>query len=136
MNFSCAESEFKKLNSNVNFLCVCESHRSCIYSALLNLIFLSCSYTSAHPLPVVGRQMSDLVLRDELLQDLGNIVEVGFILLKLHPVDQRCQLVHLLLRTLVVASQILGQLLYSKNVVKKLFMLMISLTSVYSATCV
>lgn len=51
----------------------------------------------AHPLPVVGGQMSDLVLGDELLQDLGNIVEVGFILLKLHPVDQRCQLVHLLL---------------------------------------
>lgn len=49
------------------------------------------------PLPVVGGQMSDLVLGDELLQDLGNIVEVGFILLKLHPVDQRCQLVHLLL---------------------------------------
>lgn len=55
--------------------------------------------------------MPDLVLRDELLQDLGNVVEVGFVLLKLHPVDQRCQLVHLLPRTLVVASQILRQLL-------------------------
>lgn len=51
----------------------------------------------AHPLPVVGGQMSHLVLRDELLQDLGNIVEVGFIVLELHPVDQRRQLVHLLL---------------------------------------
>ncbi|KAA8586589.1 hypothetical protein FQN60_000425 [Etheostoma spectabile] len=60
---------------------------------------------------VVGGKMSDLVLRDKLLQDLGHILEVGFILLKLHPVDQRCQLVHLLPRTLVVASQILRQLL-------------------------
>lgn len=75
------------------------------------LTFYYCSNISAHPLPVVGGQMPDLVLWDELLQDLRNIVEVGFIFLKLHPVDQRRQLVHLLLQTLVVASQILGQLL-------------------------
>lgn len=70
---------------------------------------------SAHPLPVVGGQVSDLVLRDELLQDLRNILKVGFVLIKLHPVDQRCQLVHLLPRTLVVTSQILRQLLQRKT---------------------
>lgn len=55
--------------------------------------------------------MSNLVLRDELLQDLGDVVEVGLVLLILHPVDQRRQLVQILLRTLVVAPQILWQLL-------------------------
>lgn len=64
-----------------------------------------------HPFPVVGGQMSHLVLGDDVLQDLGNILEVGFILLELHPVDERCQLLHILLRTLVVTTEILGKLL-------------------------
>ncbi len=81
------------------------SHETCFSSVFC------CANTSAHPLPVVGGQLSDLILRDELLQDLGDVLEVGFLLLKLHPVDQRCQLVHVLPRTLVVSSQILRQLL-------------------------
>lgn len=69
------------------------------------------SKTAAHSLPVVGWQVSDLVLRNKILQDLGDVVEVGLVLLVLHPVDQRRQLVQVLLRTLVVAPKILGQLL-------------------------
>lgn len=72
---------------------------------------------SAHPLPVVGGQVSNLVLRDQLLQDLGDVVEVGLVLLILHPVDQRRQLVQILLRTLVVAPQILWQLLQGEKTV-------------------
>lgn len=59
--------------------------------------------------------MSNLVLRDELLQDLGDVMEVGLVLLILHPVDQRCQLVQILLRTLVIAPQILWQLLQGRK---------------------
>lgn len=59
--------------------------------------------------------MPDLVLRDELLQDLGDILEVGFVVVKLHLVDQSRQLVHLLLRTLVVTAQILRQLLWRED---------------------
>lgn len=64
-----------------------------------------------HSLPVVGGQISDLVLGNKILQDLGDVVEVGLVLLVLHPVDQRRQLVQVLLWTLVVAPKILWQLL-------------------------
>lgn len=66
---------------------------------------------STHLLPVLWGQKPDLVLRDEVLQDLGNVMETGFVLFKADSVDQSCQLVHFLPRTLVVAPQILGQLL-------------------------
>lgn len=64
-----------------------------------------------HPLPVFRWQISDLVLRDEILQDLGDVLEVRLVVLKFDPVDQRCQLIDLLSWTFVVASQILWQLL-------------------------
>ena len=57
--------------------------------------------------------MSDLVLRDELLEDFGKL-EVGLVLLKLHPVDESRQLVDLLSGALVVAAEIFRQLLFQE----------------------
>ncbi|TNN61989.1 hypothetical protein EYF80_027824 [Liparis tanakae] len=59
---------------------------------------------------VVGGQVSDLVLGDELLQDPGDVLEVRLVLLKLHPVDQRRQLEDLLPHTAVVAAQKISSL--------------------------
>lgn len=68
----------------------------------------------AYPLPVVGGKMSALVLRNKVFEDLGHVLEVRLVLLELHPVDQRRQLLHFLLGTLVVASQVLWQLLHRR----------------------
>lgn len=66
---------------------------------------------TSHPFPVIRWQISDLVLWDEILQDLGDVLEVRLVIFKFNPVDQCCQLVDLLSWTFVVASQILRQLL-------------------------
>lgn len=79
------------------------------------VVVLHLAIVSAHPLPVVRRQVSDLVLRDQLLQDLGDVVEVRLVIFELHPVDECRQLVNVLLRTLVVTSQIFRQLLLGQR---------------------
>lgn len=65
----------------------------------------------AHPLPVVRRDLPDEVLGHQLPEQLGDTGEVGLILLELDPIDERPQLQHLFPRALVVASEVLGQLL-------------------------
>ena len=65
----------------------------------------------AHPLPVVRRDLPDEVLGHQLPKQLGDTGEVGLVLLKLDPIDERPQLQHLFPCALVVASEILGQLL-------------------------
>lgn len=52
-----------------------------------------------------------MVLRDQVLQDLGGVLEVRLVIFKLNPVDERGQLVDVLPGTFVVASEVLGQLL-------------------------
>lgn len=64
-----------------------------------------------HPFPVVGWELTDQVLRDELLQHLSEVEKLWFVLLKPHPVNQRSQLESLFKRALVVATQVLWELL-------------------------
>lgn len=64
-----------------------------------------------HPFPVVGWELTDQVLRNELLQHLGEVEELWLVLLKPHPVNQRSQLESLFKTALVVATQVLWELL-------------------------
>lgn len=60
-----------------------------------------------YPFPVVWRELPDKVLRHQLLQQLGDAGEIGLVVLKLHPVDESCQLQDLFPCALVVAAQVL-----------------------------
>lgn len=84
---------------------------------------------TSHPFPVIRWQISDLVLWDEILQDLGDVLEVRLVIFKFNPVDQCCQLVDLLSWTFVVASQILRQLLLGHSC-----MMSLSFQLVYTCT--
>lgn len=60
-----------------------------------------------YPFPVIWRELPDEVLRHQLLQELGDAGEIGLVVLKLHPVDESCQLQDLFPCALVVATQVL-----------------------------
>lgn len=65
--------------------------------------------------PIFLRHLTDEILGHELPENLGNCRKVGFVLLKLDAVDEGCQLKNLLSGTLVVATQVLGKLLFSSR---------------------
>lgn len=66
----------------------------------------------AYSFPVVLRHLTDEILGHQLPEDLGNCRKVGLVLLKLDAVDEGCQLKNLLSGALVVATQVLGKLLF------------------------
>lgn len=87
-----------------------------IYCLVINeRLDRNCWVLLTHPFPVVGWELTDQVLRDKLLQHLGEVEKLCFVLLKPHPVNQRSQLESLFKRALVVATQVLWELLQKSS---------------------
>ena len=66
--------------------------------------------------PFLGRHQTCEVLRHKLPQDLGDTSQLGPVVVKLGLVDEACQVDSVLLRTLMEATKVLGQLLSDRHV--------------------
>lgn len=69
----------------------------------------------SYPLPLIFRHGPQLVCRHKLLQHLGNPHKLALVIPDLYPEEQSCKFDNFLFFAIVIATQVLGQLLEDRQ---------------------